>query len=352
MLLPALYVNCKNEKALHRPDCQNTARVTRRGLAEAKMKKTGGRRLDRTKFTPRPERAGPKPFSGEAAGVAREEPKPSGDHAKKPRPFGKATKPQPRPESHRPAAEAGGRAFRRPSAELAVLYGYHAVREALRVKKRTCLDLFATAAAAEKLAEDIKTSGVFLHLVDADALDARLGRDAVHQGLLLESRPLEGLDISEIETRSGLVLALDQITDPHNVGAILRTAAAFAVDAIITTDRHAPEFSGVLAKAASGGLEHVPIVEVVNLARALDQLGAAGYLRVGLDSEGSESLDKTPLSRPTVLVLGAEGKGLRRLTRDKCDALARLDLPGEIKSLNVSNACAVALTLARAALAK
>jgi len=108
----------------------------------------------------------------------------------------------------------------------------------------------------------------------------------------------------------------------------------------------------VLAKAASGGLEHVPIVEVVNLARALDQLGAAGYLRVGLDSEGSESLDKTPLSRPTVLVLGAEGKGLRRLTRDKCDALARLDLPGEIKSLNVSNACAVALTLARAALAK
>jgi 23S rRNA (guanosine2251-2'-O)-methyltransferase len=309
------------------------------------MKKTGGRRLDRTKFTPRPERAGP-------ADVAREEPKPAGEHAKKTRPFGKTAKPQPRPESHRPAAEAGGRAFRRPSAELAVLYGYHAVREALRVKKRTCLDLFATAAAAEKLAEDIKSSGVFLHLVDAEALDARLGRDAVHQGLMLESRPLEGLDISEIETRSGLVLALDQITDPHNVGAILRTAAAFAVDAIITTDRHAPEFSGVLAKAASGGLEHVPIVEVVNLARALDQLAAAGYLRVGLDSEGPESLDKTPLSRPTVLVLGAEGKGLRRLTRDKCDALVRLDLPGEIKSLNVSNACAVALTLARAALDK
>ncbi len=233
-----------------------------------------------------------------------------------------------------------------------MLYGYHAVREALRVKKRSCLDLFATPAAAEKLADDVKSSGVFLHLVDADALDARLGRDAVHQGLLLEARPLEGLDISEIETRSGLVLALDQITDPHNVGAILRTAAAFAVDAIITTDRHAPEFSGVLAKAASGGLEHVPIVEVVNLARALDQLGAAGYLCVGLDSEGPESLDKTTLSRPTVLVLGAEGKGLRRLTRDKCDALARLDLPGEIKSLNVSNACAVALTLARAALAK
>ena len=314
------------------------------------MMKTGGRRLDRTKVTPRPERAGPR---GEAPAVSRQESKPAaGEHAKRPRPFGKGAKPQPRPESQRPAAEAGGRAFRRPSPELAVLYGYHAVREALRVKKRSCLDLFATPAAAEKLAEDIKTSGVFLHLVDAEALDARLGRDAVHQGLMLEARPLERLDISEIETRSGLVLALDQITDPHNVGAILRTAAAFAVDAIITTDRHAPEFSGVLAKAASGGLEHVPIVEVVNLARALDQLGAAGYLRVGLDSEGPESLDKTTLSRPTVLVLGAEGKGLRRLTRDKCDALARLDLPGEIKSLNVSNACAVALTLARAALAK
>ena len=145
---------------------------------------------------------------------------------------------------------------------------------------------------------------------------------------------------------TGLVLALDQITDPHNVGAILRTAAAFAVDAVIVTERHAPEFSGVLAKSASGGLEHVPLIEVVNLARALDHLGDAGYLRVGLDSEAPE-VSTAALSRPTVLVLGAEGKGLRRLTREKCDALARLDLPGAIKSLNVSNACAVALTLAR-----
>jgi 23S rRNA (guanosine2251-2'-O)-methyltransferase len=151
---------------------------------------------------------------------------------------------------------------------------------------------------------------------------------------------------------SGIVLALDQITDPHNVGAIFRTASAFAVDAIIVTDRHAPEFSAVLAKAASGGLEHVPVVEVVNLARALDKLGEAGFLRVGLDSEGTESLEKTRLSRPTVLVLGAEGKGLRRLTRERCDVLARLDMPGAIKSLNVSNACAVALTLVHAALPK
>ena len=189
------------------------------------------------------------------------------------------------------------------------------------------------------------------HVVAPEVLDARLGADAVHQGVLLEARPLPDLDISDIAVTSGLVLVLDQITDPHNVGAILRTAAAFAVDAVIVTDRHAPEFSGVLAKTASGGLEHVPLIEVVNLARALDQLGEAGFLRVGLDSEGPASLEDTPLSRPTVLLLGAEGKGLRRLTRERCDVLARLDMPGAIKSLNVSNACAVALTLARRALA-
>src|SRR5208282_1344263 len=288
--------------------------MTGRRLAEAAMRKTGGKQFDR-----RPE------------GVRSEKPKP---------------RPPARPDVARKTGDAP-RAFRRPSPELAVLYGYHAVREALRVKKRACLDLFATTAAAEKLAEEIKASGVFLHVIESEALSARLGQDSVHQGVLLEARPLPPLDISEIVTRSGLVLALDQITDPHNVGAILRTAAAFAVDAIIATDRHAPEFSGVLAKTASGGLEHVPIVEVVNLARALDQLGEAGYLRVGLDSEGPASLEKTPLSRPTVLVLGAEGKGLRRLTREKCDVLARLDMPGAIKSLNVSNACAVALTLAQ-----
>jgi 23S rRNA (guanosine2251-2'-O)-methyltransferase len=279
------------------------------------MKKT--RRFDRTKSAPNPERPGPRPAKPEQKG----------------------------------AGEAA-RAFRRPSPELAILYGYHAVREALRAGRRKCLDLFATPAAAEKLGEEIKASGVFLHVIEPEALSSRLGPDSVHQGLLLEARPIEPLDISEIVEKSGLVLVLDQITDPHNVGAILRTASAFAVDAIVTTDRHAPEFSGVLAKTASGGLEHVPIVEVVNLARALEQLGAAGYLRVGLDSEGPESLEKTPLTRPTALVLGAEGKGLRRLTREKCDALARLDMPGAIKSLNVSNACAVALTLARAALEK
>ena len=244
----------------------------------------------------------------------------------------------------------GAPAFRRPSSELTAIYGFHAVREALRNRRRVCLDLFATQAAAEKLADEIAVRNCPLHVVDSAALAARLGADAVHQGVLLEARPLPPLDVSEIENKSGVVLALDQVTDPHNVGAILRTAAAFAVDAVIVTERNAPEFSGVLAKTASGGLEHVQLVEVVNLARALDGLGEAGYLRVGLDSEGAESLETTPLSSPVALVLGAEGKGLRRLTREKCDVLARLDMPGAIKSLNVSNACAVALALVRQSL--
>jgi 23S rRNA (guanosine2251-2'-O)-methyltransferase len=231
-----------------------------------------------------------------------------------------------------------------------VLYGFHAVREALRAKRRKCLDLFATQAAAEKLGPELAAAGLVAHIVAAEDLSHRLGGDAVHQGVLLEARPLSPASLDEIAAKSGLVLVLDQITDPHNVGAILRTAAAFAVDALVTTERHAPELSGVLAKAASGGLEHVTIVEVVNLARALDDLKDLGYLCIGLDSEAPVSLDAAALRRPLALVLGAEGKGLRRLSKERCDLLACLDMPGPIKSLNVSNACAVALSLVTARL--
>src|SRR5262249_8478037 len=157
--------------------------------------------------------------------------------------------------------------------------------------------------------------------------------------------PLPSPEIAELES-TGIVLVLDHITDPHNVGAILRTAAAFAVSAVVTTARHSPEATGALAKAASGALELVPIVLVQNLARALGELKSRGFLVVGLDSVAGQSLNEVPLGTPLALVLGAEGKGLRQLTKETCNQLARLALPGEIKSLNVSNAAALALYVA------
>lgn len=240
--------------------------------------------------------------------------------------------------------------FRRPSGQVAVLYGFHAVREALRAKRRRLLSLYATPAAAARLEAECAAAGIVAQIVEPHDLDRRLGAESVHQGVLLEAEPLPALSLDMIETKSGLVLVLDQITDPHNVGAIIRTAAAFAVDALVTTERHAPELTGTLAKAASGGLEHVAIISVVNLARALEELGELGYLRVGLDSAAPIPLEDATLTRPVALVLGAEDKGLRRLSRENCDVLARLDMPGAIKSLNVSNACAVALSLVRARL--
>jgi 23S rRNA (guanosine2251-2'-O)-methyltransferase len=149
-----------------------------------------------------------------------------------------------------------------------------------------------------------------------------------------------------------VLIALDQITDPHNVGAILRTAAAFAVAAAIVPIRHSPAMTGVLAKAASGALEHVPLVAVRNLAEALITLGERGHLRVGLDSQAPRALEDAPLRDPLVLVLGAEGKGLRERVRQCCDLVARIDLPGAITSLNVSNAAAIALSVVNRQLAR
>ena len=157
------------------------------------------------------------------------------------------------------------------------------MRAALTARKRKLLTLYATETALPRINELAQAAGLEPRLVDSRDLERRLGPEAVHQGLLLEARPLPEADISDIVSVSGVVLALDQITDPHNVGAILRTACAFNVDAVIVTERHSPEFSGVLAKAASGALEFVTIVSVVNLARALDDLAERGYARVGLD---------------------------------------------------------------------
>lgn len=224
----------------------------------------------------------------------------------------------------------------------AILYGWHTVSAALANPQRKFRKLLLTENAARRLADENIDTKVTPEIVRPQLIDQRLGPDAVHQGMLAEVDPLPSPDISTLK-QEGIVLVLDQITDPHNVGAILRSAAAFAVKAIVTTARHSPEATGVLAKSASGALELVPLVLVQNLARALTELNERGFLTVGLDSEGSEDLSRVELREPLALVLGAEGKGLRQLTRETCSTVARLDMPGEIKSLNVSNAAVLAL---------
>ena len=226
-----------------------------------------------------------------------------------------------------------------------MLYGWHTVTAALKNPARRLRKILATENAARRLAEEQVDIPLKPEIVRPDAIAARLPPDAVHQGIYVEADPLPSPPVEELAA-SGVVLVLDQITDPHNVGAIFRSAAAFAATAIVTTARHSPETTGVLAKAASGALEHVPFVTVQNLARGLAALKARGFLVVGLDSSGGDDLAALPLAAPLALVLGAEGKGLRQLTKDTCDHIARLDLPGAIQSLNVSNAAALALYVA------
>jgi 23S rRNA (guanosine2251-2'-O)-methyltransferase len=249
------------------------------------------------------------------------------------KPFEKGRKPAGRPAWREREGGADG---------PVILYGWHTVAAALANPERQIRKLFLTENAARRLADENIDTRVPPEIVRPNTIDARLGPDAVHQGLLAEADPLPSPGIDELP-EDGIVLVLDQITDPHNVGAILRSAAAFAVKAIVTTARHSPEATGVLAKSASGALEMVPLVTVQNLARALNELNDRGFMTVGLDSEGSEDLGAVVLQEPLALVLGAEGKGLRQLTRETCSVVARLDMPGQIKSLNVSNAAVLAL---------
>src|SRR4051794_27372466 len=246
-----------------------------------------------------------------------------------------------KPARHRPAPTQ----TRQSSDATVILYGWHSVKAALENPARHIRRLLATENAARRLAADGVGLACEPELGRPGSIAQRLSPDAVHNGLLAEANALPSPDLDEIEP-SGILLVLDQITDPHNVGAILRTAAGFAVTAVVTTARHSPEATGVLAKSASGALEYVPIVTVQNLARALEQLRERGYFLVGLDSTGEGDFGDAPLHAPLALVLGAEGKGLRQLTRATCDRVARLDLPGRIKSLNVSNAAALALYVA------
>jgi 23S rRNA (guanosine2251-2'-O)-methyltransferase len=246
----------------------------------------------------------------------------------------------PKPKPVRPGIPEG----------VAILYGWHTVAAALANPRRTIRKITATENAARRLTEEGLALPITPEIVRPDAIAARLSPDAVHNGLLVEAEPLPALELEDIADE-GTVLVLDQITDPHNVGAILRSAAAFDVKAVVTTGRHSPEATGVLAKSASGALDLMPMAMVQNLARALTALKERGWLTVGLDSEGETNLAAANLREPLALVLGAEGRGLRQLTRETCDIRARLELPGVLKSLNVSNAAAIALYAARQRLA-
>ncbi|MCA0035638.1 RNA methyltransferase [Mesorhizobium sp. B283B1A] len=231
---------------------------------------------------------------------------------------------------------------------LVRLYGLHTVRAALDNPRRRIKKMLVTRNAAERLEiADLAALPFTAELVEPRDIDKITGSDAVHQGVLIEAEPLKPKRLDALGDTK-LVLVLDQVTDPHNVGAILRSAVAFGAGALITTARHSPQESGVLAKSASGALEHIDQIEVKNLADALGQLHEAGFQTIGLDSDGPAELETSFAGDRVALVLGAEGKGLRQKTRETVTTLARLDMPGAIRSLNVSNAAAVSLYAARA----
>ncbi len=257
-------------------------------------------------------------------------------HAAAHRPAG--GRPSPRPPGRAPAQQGG------PAGAANWLYGTHPVLAALANPHRRLRRLLLTEDAEAGLSGRLPAAmPLAAERSDRQRLDALLGRDAVHQGVALLADPLATPPLDQVLQRPGPLLMLDQVTDPRNVGAILRSAAAFGVAAVIVQDRNAPEETGTLAKAASGALETVPLMRAVNLARTLVALKAAGLWVVGLDAGGGMLDGATFRQRRVVLVLGAEGEGLRRLTRESCDEIAGLAMPGAMESLNVSNAAAVAL---------
>ncbi|MCB1508039.1 MAG: RNA methyltransferase [Hyphomicrobiaceae bacterium] len=226
-----------------------------------------------------------------------------------------------------------------------LVFGLHAVDAALDNEARTKIRLHASRNALARLTAPIPEGLPVIETTPRD-LDRLLGSDTVHQGVALEVEPLDHPGLEAVD--GPLVLILDQVTDPHNVGAILRSAAAFAASAVMTTTRHAPRETGTLAKSASGALEIVPLITVRNLAEAMETLKARGYQLIGLDGAAESSLAEAMMpATPTALVLGSEGKGLRQKTMATCDRIGRLALPGALTSLNVSNAAALGLYIAR-----
>ena len=283
-------------------------------------------------FPPRGKPAGNRPFSPGG--------KPFG------KPFGNSGFRQERPDSPYPASLAGDQprgSGHLPDPANDIIHGIHSVAAALSNPKRKHVHLWATENGFNRLKEDGAEVSITPEIVHPRVLDHLLtGQDAVHQGALLETKPLNQPRLDQVP-RDGLIVLLDQVTDPHNVGAILRSCSAFGVAALVTTARHAPHETGVFFKAASGAFEHVPVSRVTNLSSAMEELRGYGFTLVGLDSEAEISIDDVPPTRPLALVLGSEGKGLREKTRSTCDVVARLDMPGAIKSLNVSIATAISL---------
>lgn len=254
---------------------------------------------------------------------------------------------QARDEPARPDAEAGAG---READDRVRLWGIHAVAAALANPVRRIVRLSLTDNAENRLAEAVKAHGLTAERVHPRDLDRLLGEDTVHQGALAVAEPLPAPALDEVAAAAVAagrpLVVLDQVTDPHNVGAVLRSAAVFGASGLVMVRRSAPPLGGALAKAASGALEHVPVVLVANLARALGDLAGLGLRRIGLDGEAGQLIEATDLSGGVALVLGSEGRGLRRLTRESCDALVRIGAAGAIASLNVSNAAAIALHLA------
>jgi 23S rRNA (guanosine2251-2'-O)-methyltransferase len=224
-----------------------------------------------------------------------------------------------------------------------VLWGWHAVTSALANPAREVRRVMATPDRAAKLAEQFGKA-IAIEIGDNESISRVAAPGAVHQGVLLKAATLEGVTLEEMgQPAKGVILMLDQLTDPQNVGAIFRSAAAFGARGIVLQDRHAPALAGALAKAAAGAVDVLPHARVVNLSRALETLAELGWRAVGLDGSAELPLAQALDGSPTVLVLGSEGEGLRRLVSEHCDALASIPMPGGFESLNVSAAAAVAL---------
>ena len=228
------------------------------------------------------------------------------------------------------------------------LYGRHPVFAALANPTRQIERLLATPSLLESEGEQLEAliKGRFpIEEADPKQLDRLIGPDSVHQGLAIAARPLDQPDVAELRPASdaATVVVIDQATDPRNVGAVIRAAAAFSATAVVTTARSAPEETGALVKATAGTFEQIAYVQATNLARAIRTLQEAGYWTVGLDGASETGLADAPFDRPTALVIGAEGRGLRRLTAEACDALVRIPIAESVESLNLATAAAIAL---------